>query len=101
MMEPMCRLLGIRTMRTWSLSILLQVLMQICMASLSLLTTQGILAEASTVLVMQLGYICSMSISLKILLVMAEARPQPRAFPWDSLLRFRKQVRCTFRPPEA
>ena len=57
--------------------------------------------EASTVLVMQLGYICSMSMASKILRVMADARPQPRALPWDSLDRFRKQVRCTFRPPEA
>ena len=67
----------------------------------SLPTTQGIFAEAKTVLVIQLGYIASVSILSKNLFVIAEASPTPRELPWDSSLRSRKHVLCTLRPPVA
>ena len=77
----------------------LQVRMQSWMASLSVATTQGMHALLRTVEVRQLGYMASMSITSKILEVMALARPTPSALPWLISERFRNAVRWTWMPP--
>ena len=62
-------------------------------ASRSLASTKGIIADFKTVLVMQFGYIFSGSSLSNKRLVMALARPTPSPFPWETSERSSMQVR--------